>query len=126
MDKSTVLRPHLSEKAYGQSQALNVYVFKVPADASKQMVASAIKAQFEVTVKKVAISNLKGKQKRTIRRRGRVSTGKRVDVKKAYVTLKEGDSIPVFAAVEEAQAKSEKLEKAAEKAATKAAKKGDK
>jgi hypothetical protein len=44
-------------------------------------------------------------------------TGKRVDVKKAYVKLKAGDSIPVFAAVQEAEAEQAKaVEKAAKKA----------
>ena len=35
-------------------------------------------------------------------RRGKFVRGKRSDVKKAFVSLKEGDSIPVFAAAEEA------------------------
>lgn len=123
MDKSIVLLPRLSEKTYGLSQTRNTYVFDVPKSANKHSVARAVTAQFEVTVEKVNIANIDGKAKRTIRKRGRISLGKQVDIKKAYVTLKEGDSLPLFAAVEESEAKSERIAKAAEKAAEKAAKK---
>ena len=48
-------------------------------------------------------------------------------ISKSYVTLAEGNSLPIFAAIEEAEAKveatQEKVEKAAAKAAEKAAKK---
>jgi ribosomal protein L23 len=43
----------------------------------------------------------KGKAKRTVRKGGRPAQGRESDFKKAYVTLKEGDSIPLFAAGEE-------------------------
>ena len=97
MDKSMILKPRISEKAYALSQSQNVYVIQVPTDANRLTVAAAISAQFDVTVTKVNISNTKGKIKRTVRKGGRQSFGKRPDVKKAYVTLKEGDSIAVFA-----------------------------
>lgn len=123
MDKSLVIRPRLSEKAYGLSEVQGTYVIDVPAAANKQTVASAVKAQFGVTVVAVRIVNAKGKTKRTVRKGGRPVMGKRADVKKAYITLKEGDKLPFFAAVEEAAEKAEKAEQAAEKAAAKAAKK---
>ena len=97
MSKSMILKPRISEKAYGLSQVNNVYVFQVPNDANKLTVAEAVAAQFEVTVLSVNISNTKGKVKRTYRKGGRPTTGQRSDVKKAYVTLKDGDSIAVFA-----------------------------
>lgn len=123
MDKTMLLTPRMSEKAYAVSQARNTYVFVVPGDANKHSVARAVSSQFEVTVVKVNITNLDGKVKRTVRKGGRASTGKQNDIKKAYVTLKEGDTLPIFAAVEEADAKSEEINKAAEKAAEKRAKK---
>ncbi len=99
MTKTMIIRPRMSEKAYGQSQT-GTYVFEVPAGANKQSIATAVEQQFEVTVTAVNIANVKGKVKRSIRRGGRAVMGRRNDTKKAYVSLKEGDSIPVFAAVE--------------------------
>ena len=75
------------------------------------------------------VTNIDGKAKRTISVTGKRSvnsSGKRVDIKKAYVTLAEGFSLPFFAAVEDAevkeQATQEKVEKAAAKKADKDAK----
>jgi len=92
-----ILKPRVSEKAYGQSQTMSTYVFVVPVDVNRHEVAGAVSAQFDVTVTDVNILNVKGKVKRTIRKGGRQTMGKDVDFKKAYVTLKEGDSIAVFA-----------------------------
>lgn len=126
MDKTIVLKPRLSEKAYGLANARNTYVFDVPGDANKHTVARAVGAQFTVTVTEVNIANIKGKAKRTVRKNGRASAGRQSDIKKAYVTLKAGDSLPLFAAEEEAEAKeakqTEKLAKASEKDAKKASK----
>lgn len=97
MSKTMLLKPRVSEKAYGQSQLKNVYVFEVPVDAFKLEIVEAVKAQFDVSVVSVNLMNVKGKVKRTVRRGGRATTGKRADFKKAYVTLKAGDSIAIFA-----------------------------
>ena len=123
MSKTVTLIPRMSEKAYALSQARNTYVFDVPEDANKHTVARAVSAQFGVIVIDVNTTNISGKAKRTVRKGGRAVKGRQSDIKKAYVTLKEGDSLPLFAAVEEAKAKSEKLAEAAEKAAEKASKK---
>jgi large subunit ribosomal protein L23 len=80
------------------SELNNVYVFEVTGTTNKHSVAKAVAAQFDVTVTKVNMANLKGKTKRTIRRGGRAVAGRQSDVKKAYVTLKEGDSIAIFQA----------------------------
>lgn len=96
MDKTILLRPRLSEKAYAQSELQRTYAIEVPADANKLSVAKAVSAQFGVTVEDVRILNVKGKAKRTVRKGGRPVNGKRSDVKKAYVTLKEGDKLPFF------------------------------
>lgn len=99
------LRPRVSEKAYALSQERRTYVFDVPKNVTKLTVARGVAGQFNVTVETVNILNVKGKAKRTIRKGGRVTTGRDSDIKKAYVTLKAGDSIPIFAAAEEAEAK---------------------
>ena len=117
MDKTITLRPRLSEKAYAQSELQNTYAIEVPSDVNKLTVAAAVQVQFGVTVEDVRILNVKGKTKRTVRKGGRPSMGKRSDVKKAYVTLKEGDKLPFFATEEVAEDK--KADKKADKKETK-------
>ncbi len=104
MSKTLFLKPRMSEKAYGLSQVHNTYVFDVPRDSNKVTVSQAVAAQFAVSVTDVNILSVKGKPKRTAHKRNRPTVGKRADSKKAYVTLKAGDSIPVFAAEEKAAA----------------------
>ncbi len=101
MDKFMVLKPRISEKTYMMSEATRTYVVEVPGDANKDTVAKAVTAQFGVTVETVNIIVVKGKAKRTIRKGGRPTQGRRSDFKKAYVTLKEGDKLPFFAEPEE-------------------------
>ena len=101
MSKITLIRPRVSEKAYGLSQKNNVYVFEVPSESNKQTIAAAVAAQYDVTVENVNVTNVKGKVKRTVRRGGRQTYGQRKDIKKAYVSLKEGDSIVIFPADDE-------------------------
>ncbi|CAN5687700.1 50S ribosomal protein L23 [soil metagenome] len=96
------LLPRVSEKAYGLSKDRNVYVFDVDTSANKQAIAEAVESQFSVTVESVNVSVAKGKRKRNVRRSGRATFGTRKNVKRAYVTIKAGDHIPVFAAIDEA------------------------
>lgn len=124
--KDLVLKPRMSEKTYGLSES-RVYVFDVPKHTNKHAVERAIAAQFEVEVLRVNIASIAGKAKRTISKGGRrVAKGRDSDTRKAYVTLKEGQSIPIFAAVEEAEEKEQKLQEQVDKAATKQAKKDEK
>jgi large subunit ribosomal protein L23 len=95
------VKPRMSEKAYNHSVTRNVYVFQVPLDANKSTIKQAVEKQFDVTVLLVNTTVTKGKTKRQFQKRGKANTGTRVDIKKAYVTLKEGDSIPVFSNAEE-------------------------
>jgi large subunit ribosomal protein L23 len=123
MDNSIVLKPRLSEKSYGLSRS-NVYVFDVDGDVNKHSVARAVAAQFDVVVTKVNIANIDGKAARVISKGGRrVSKGHRSDVKKAYVTLAKGNSLPFFDAAEEADAAEVKAAEKADKKAAKADKK---
>jgi len=118
---SILLKPRMSEKTYAQSQD-GVFVFDVGLEVNKHQVASAVAAEYDVTVEKVNITIVKGKEKRAYKKR-KYETGRRNDIKKAYVTLKEGDSIPIFAAVEEAEQKQEEADTKASKKAAKKAKK---
>ena len=85
----TILSPLITEKATLLSEQ-NKVVFKVALDSTKDEIASAIEELFKVQVTKVNTLIQKGKTKRF---RGR--PGRRVDVKKAIITLKEGQSIDI-------------------------------
>lgn len=126
MDKNVILKPRMSEKAYGLSQVRNTYVFDVPGDANKHTIARAVASQYGVTVDNVNVTNIKGKAKRTVRKTGRAAMGRQNDTRKAYVTLKDGDSLPIFAALEEEAEKAEKTSEAIAKAQAKADKKAEK
>jgi len=82
-----VRAPHITEKATLLSEK-NQFVFKVASDATKPEIKAAIEALFNVKVTGVNTLVTKGKTKRV---RGRA--GVRSDVKKAFVTLAEGQSI---------------------------------
>jgi large subunit ribosomal protein L23 len=81
--------PLVTEKSTLASEHSQV-VFRVPLNASKPEIKTAVEALFKVKVKAVNTLRQKGKEKRF---RGRL--GRRSDVKKAYVTLEEGHSIDV-------------------------------
>ena len=85
----TILAPHITEKATLLSEQ-NKVVFKVALDATKDEIAAAVEELFKVNVLKVNTVVTKGKTKRF---RGIV--GRRSDVKKAIVTLAEGQSIDI-------------------------------
>jgi large subunit ribosomal protein L23 len=91
--------PRMSEKSYQQSQN-GIYIFDVPTTATKQQVSNAIAKQYEVKVETINVVVVKGKVKKSYRKGGQPVTGKRKNVKKAYVRLAEGNSIPVFATTE--------------------------
>ena len=84
-----IKRPLLTEKSsmYEESGS-PVYLFEVALKANKEEIKEAVEKIFEVSVKSVNTVIVRGKVKRV----GRIM-GKRSNWKKAYVTLKEGDSI---------------------------------
>ena len=84
-----ILAPVITEKATMLSEQ-NKVVFRVADDATKEEIATAVEELFRVKVTKVNTLIQKGKTKRF---RGR--PGRRSDVKKAIVTLQEGQSIDI-------------------------------
>ncbi|MEM7472172.1 MAG: 50S ribosomal protein L23 [Pseudomonadota bacterium] len=84
-----IRKPIITEKATMASEA-NAVVFEVAIEANKPMIKEAVENLFGVKVKAVNTTITKGKAKRF---RGQL--GKRKDVKKAYVTLEEGNTIDV-------------------------------
>ena len=84
-----ILSPVITEKSTAASEH-NQVVFKVPLSATKPEIKAAVEGLFKVKVTAVNTITTKGKVKRF---KGFVS--KRTDVKKAVVTLAEGQSIDV-------------------------------
>lgn len=84
-----IRKPIITEKATLASEA-NAVVFEVRRDASKPEIKEAVETVFGVKVKAVNTTITKGKVKKF---RGR--PGVRSDIKKAYVTLEEGNTIDV-------------------------------
>jgi large subunit ribosomal protein L23 len=84
-----VLAPHITEKSTLLSEQ-NAVVFKVANTATKPQIKAAVEALFGVNVTGVNTITQKGKTKRW---KGTPYT--RSDVKKAIVTLAEGQSIDV-------------------------------
>jgi large subunit ribosomal protein L23 len=88
--------PRATEKAYAQSKS-NVYVFDVPVSANKQQVIDAVETQYSVKIVGIKTLVQKGKAVRVSRgKHSQPGTVFRKDLKKAYVTLAEGNSIKVF------------------------------
>ena len=84
-----ILAPHITEKSTLLSEQ-NAVVFKVAGDATKPEIKAAVEALFSVDVTNVNTIVQKGKAKRW---KGAPYT--RSDIKKAIVTLKDGQSIDV-------------------------------
>ena len=80
--------PLVSEKSTLVAERDNQIVFKVAVDATKLEIKRAVESLFEVEVKSVKTLNVKGKTKRHGQQLGR-----RVNWKKAYVSLKDGQDI---------------------------------
>jgi large subunit ribosomal protein L23 len=88
--RDILLRPVVSEKSYGLLDE-GKYTFVVDPDANKTQIKQAVEEVFRVKVTGVNTLNRQGKRRRT-----RFGWGKRVDTKRAIVTLAEGDRIDIF------------------------------
>jgi large subunit ribosomal protein L23 len=88
-----LLSPIVSEKSTRLADKHNQFAFKVMTDASKPEISRAVELMFDVKVKKVQVSNMNGKVKKSGQKLGR-----RANWKKAYVTLLEGHDIDFMGA----------------------------
>jgi large subunit ribosomal protein L23 len=95
----TLRRPLITEKSNYLATKLHQYVFEVPSSATRTLVKDAIEKVFSVTVLKVNIINLPGKQSRNAR--NRQLRMRKSGYKKAIVTLAPEDRIPIFEGVEQ-------------------------
>ena len=90
----TVLKaPVITEKATKVGQN-NQFVFEVETFANKLQIKQAIKQMFDVDVVSVRTVRVKGKVKSRMTRQG-LQVGRTNLKKKAYVTLKEGQTIDI-------------------------------
>ena len=84
-----IRKPIITEKTTMASEN-GAVVFEVAIDSNKPSIKEAVESLFDVKVKAVNTTITKGKSKRF-----RGMLGKRRNVKKAYVTLEEGNTIDV-------------------------------
>ncbi len=92
--RDIIVRPVVSEKSYGLIDN-GVYTFVVAPDANKIEIRHAVESIFNVKVKSVNTLNRSGK---TVRNRRNGMTASKSDQKRAIVTLKGDDRIPLFEA----------------------------
>lgn len=86
--------PRITEKSYA-NQAQNTYIFQVPLSAEKIAIKRSIEDSFNVTVTSVRTLIRNGKSTRFSRgKHAYPGTTFRQDKKYAYITLKDGDTIP--------------------------------
>jgi large subunit ribosomal protein L23 len=86
-----ILAPIVSEKTYDLIERLNTYTFEVDSRSNKNEIRDAVESIFGVKVVRVNTMNRQGKRKRY-----GYKWGKRKDIKRAVVTLAEGNSIDLF------------------------------
>lgn len=89
--REIIIRPVITEHSYDQMEK-NTYTFEVAKASNKVEIRQAVEAIFNVSVVKVNTLNVKPKPKRV-----RAQLGKTRSWKKAMVTLKEGETIELFA-----------------------------
>src|SRR6476660_7840238 len=95
MDHTQVLiRPVVSEKSYVLAAA-DRYTFRVHPEAHKTQIRQAVEQLFDVNVVEVRTSAVRSKPKR----RG-MTSGRTRAWKKAVVQVREGQSIPIFQALQ--------------------------
>ncbi len=93
--RSILIRPLVTEKMTDITAEENKYGFVVDINANKIQIAKAVQEKFQVDVVAVNTTRHKGKTRTQFTKRGRF-TGKTPRVKKAIVTLKEGQTIDLL------------------------------
>jgi large subunit ribosomal protein L23 len=89
--RHVLLRPVVTEKTIKQSERRNAYTFAVHPRANKIQIRAAVESLFDVTVLAIRTDVRIGKAKR-VGFRSKVTP----DVKRAIVTLKQGDTIDMY------------------------------
>lgn len=91
-----VVKPRLTEKTYMLAQQ-GIYTFEAPIDANRQTIAKAIEMTHNVRVTNIKVAVQTGKAKRFNRgKRAYPGIRQEKNIKKVYVRLAEGQTIPAF------------------------------
>lgn len=97
-----LIKPIITEKSTKKSEVADtkekVYAFRVGRDANKIQIRKAVEATYSVQVEDVNTSVTPGKKKVRYTKQG-VANGMKAAFKKAYVTLKAGESIDFYGSV---------------------------
>ena len=95
--KNIIIRPIITEKttALAENPLLNQYTFEVNKKANKVEIKKAVEEQFGVTVEAVNTSIRPGKSKARVVK-GRHTKGRTSSIKKAIITVAEGEFIDGF------------------------------
>ncbi|HIE52100.1 MAG TPA: 50S ribosomal protein L23 [Armatimonadetes bacterium] len=93
--RDIIVRPVATEKSYYLATEQNKYIFQVHPEANKIEIRRAVEEIFNVEVVKVNTMWVRGKR----RRLGRFPEGRTPRWKKAIVTVRPGQKIPIFEGV---------------------------
>ena len=102
MATNILIRPVITEKSTKKSEVADtknkVYAFRVAKTANKVEIKKAVEAAYSVQVEDVNTVTTVGKKKVRYTKQG-VASGIKPSYKKAYVTLKKGDTIDFYGSV---------------------------
>ncbi|MBF9251900.1 50S ribosomal protein L23 [Pontibacter sp. 172403-2] len=93
-----ILKKPLVTEKYAAMNEVGKYTFEVDRKANKVEIRKAVEKMYGVTVQKVATMRTSGKVKTKYTKSGAVS-GRTTPVKKAIITLKEGDVIDFYSGI---------------------------
>ena len=93
-----LIKPIITEKMTAQGEKLNRYGFVVAKEANKLEIKAAVEKMYGVKVDSVNTQQYVGKVKTRNTTRG-VAIGRVNRGKKAYVTLKQGETIDFYASI---------------------------
>jgi large subunit ribosomal protein L23 len=88
---NVIIKPILSEKSTDMRELHNKYAFEVAKEATKEEIAKAVTLMWGAKVEKVTTSLRRTK----IKRRGAVLSKPKLQ-KRAFITLAEGQKLPLF------------------------------
>jgi len=97
-----LIKPIITEKSTKKSEVADtkkkVYVFRVEKDANKIQIRKAVESTYSVQVEDINTAVNPGKKKVRYTKKG-VASGMKSSFKRAYVTLKAGESIDFYGSV---------------------------
>lgn len=93
--KRVLIKPLVTEKSNMVTEKQGKYVFVVDKASTKDQIKRAVESYFNVSVVAVNTSITPGKLKSKMTKKGMVE-GRKSSSKKAYITLKEGNTIDIY------------------------------